>query len=85
MTKTKKSASAESVQVRPKYGDYERVTISLLARPGHDIPCDQADCQRDAVMAMRTGVQMYGKHTSAERGPNHVRCELHLNYKDGAS
>ncbi len=85
MTKKEKPAEAGSVDLRPKYSNYQGVTNLMLARPGHDIPCDRADCDRDAVFAMRAGMQRYSAPTSKEPGPNHVRCERHLNYSDGAS
>lgn len=84
MTKKQKPAEAGPVQVRPKHHDYEGVTVRLLASPGHGIPCDQDGCDKDAVYVMRTGMQMYGEKTTSKPGPNHVRCERHLNYADGA-
>ncbi len=84
MTKKAKSASAESVQVRPKYGDYQGVTICMLSRPGHGIPCDQDGCDRDAVWAMGKLGGYHPRRSVAPGAKVHVRCELHLNYTDGA-
>lgn len=80
MTKKKQAEpSAQTVEVRadelpsarPKHADYSRVTNALLATPGHCVPCDQADCDRDAVCVM------------GDTNSRYVRCERHLNYGGG--
>lgn len=61
---------AQTVEVRSK-PDYANVNNALLATPGHGVPCDQADCDRDAAWVM------------ADTKSRYVRCERHLNYGSG--
>lgn len=88
MTRKKQTDESRPVEVRSK-PDYSRVTNAQLATPGHDVPCDKTDCNRDAVWVMADHSRsrgMYGPDSAATivpGGRRYVRCEMHLNYGSG--